>query len=65
MPQAIAHGGQPSDRPVEFLCLGHEHPTIDAWPAVRCEHPGNLLEREAGLTPKGYQCEPIEDRRTK
>lgn len=58
--QAIAHGAELADRPVELRRLGREHRSVDARLAVRREHSGDLIEREAGLAPEHDQREPIE-----
>ena len=60
MPQAIAHRAQFADRLVELVGLGGEHLPIDAWPPVRREHAGDLVERKAGGLAKRDQGQPLE-----
>lgn len=38
VPQAVAHGAQLADRPVQLLRFGCEHLSVDAQPPIRREH---------------------------
>jgi hypothetical protein len=46
---------------VKLLCLGGEHPSIDARPPIRREHAPDLIQREPTRAPERDQREPLED----
>ena len=60
VPQAVAHGAQFADRPVQLVRLGREHLPVDARPPVRREHERDLIERKAGGAPQRDQRQPLQ-----
>ena len=60
MPQAVAHGAELADRPVQLVRLGREHLPVDARPPVRREHERDLVEREAGGAAQRDQRQPLQ-----
>lgn len=63
MPQAVAHGTELTDRPVEFIRLRGEHFPIDARSAIRREHPRHLIERKTRSAPDADEREAFQDAR--
>lgn len=59
MLHAIAHRGELANRSVQFFRLGREHLPVDPGSAIRREHPGDLLEREAGRTTERDQRQSL------
>jgi hypothetical protein len=60
VPQAIAHGAQLAHLPVELVGLRREHRPVDPQPAVRREHPRDLVEREARGAPERDQRQALQ-----
>ena len=60
MPQAVAHGAQLADRPVELIRLDREHLAVDARLPLGREHARDLIEREAGGAPQRDQRQPFD-----
>ena len=61
MLQAISHGLQLPDRPVDLICLGAEYRPVDLRIPFRCEHLRYFLQRESCGLPERNQRQPFEN----
>jgi hypothetical protein len=49
---------------IQLERFGREGRPIDAGPPVRCNHPGELVERKTGRLAQGDEGEALENRRS-
>jgi hypothetical protein len=63
VPQAVAHGPQRANGPVEFFRLGGEQMPVDTRRAVACNHLRDLVEGEPSGTPQSDQRQPFQNGR--
>jgi len=61
VPQAVSHGSQLANRPVQFFGLCGEHLSVDPRPAIRREHARDLIEAEAGRASERDEREAVQN----
>jgi len=60
VPKVVAHGAQLADRSVQFVRFLRKHLPVKPRTPVRAEHERDLIERGAGRTPEGNQCQTLQ-----
>jgi len=60
MAEAVAHGAQSADRPVQLVRFGREQLPVNPRIPARSKHERDLVEREAGGAPECDQRHPLQ-----
>ena len=60
MQQSVAHRGELADGTVQFAGPVDQLAAVDAYLAIGCEHPCDLVQREARRAPQRDERQPLQ-----